>query len=84
MSIFDENWVKSAIFAGFAGLHPLYRRAGPLTPRNLRGVTPGPGVREYGNASAPSDIVDNVSLVNVHVPVCRLYCASKTILSTGI
>ena len=31
-----------------AGLHPLYGQAGPLTFKNLRGVTPGPGVREYG------------------------------------
>ena len=39
---------------GFAGLHPLYRRAGPLTPKNLHGVTPGPGVREYGAAGGPA------------------------------
>ena len=61
MSIFDENWVKSAIFAGFAGLHPLYRRAGPLTPRNLRGVTPGRGVREYGLACRPGAVPSNKS-----------------------
>ena len=39
---------KVPFLQGFAGLHPLYRRARPLTPRNLHGVTPGPGVREYG------------------------------------
>ena len=48
MAIFDENWVKSAIFAGSRWFTPLYGRAGPLTFKSLRGVTPGPGVREHG------------------------------------
>ena len=49
MAIFDENWVKRAIFAGSRWFTPLYGRAGPLTSKNLRGVTPGPGVREHGS-----------------------------------
>ena len=45
---FTKTGSKVPFSQGFAGLHPLYRRAGPLTPKNLHGVTPGPGVREYG------------------------------------
>ena len=47
----------------FAGLHPLYGRAGPLTPKNIHGVTPGPGVREHGGGWPPeADVVCEMSV----------------------
>ena len=45
---FTKTGSKVPFSQGLAGLHPLYGRAGPLTFKNLRGVTPGPGVREHG------------------------------------
>ena len=52
---FTKTGSKVPFSQGIAGLHPLYGRAGPLTFKNLRGVTPGPGVREHG---ADADIGD--------------------------
>ena len=45
---FTKTGSKVPFSQVFAALHPLYGRAGPLTPKNLHGVTPGPGVREHG------------------------------------
>ena len=45
---FTKTGSKVPFSQGLAGLHPLYGRAGPLTFKNLHGVTPGPGVREHG------------------------------------
>ena len=53
-SIFDEKSVKVTFSRCYAGFHPTFWAAGPLTSKNHQGVRSRPAVREYGGNDGES------------------------------
>ena len=53
-SIFDEKSVKVTFSRCYAGFHPTFWAAGPLTSKNHQGVRSRPAVREYWTAVKPA------------------------------